>query len=133
IDVAPFLRAALLTDDTSAMSSEQAAGLASMLDLLAPDIEMDMSAMDMPGFGVFRGLAGVREFFIRWLEVWEHYSWTFSNWREVREHVIVDAEARATGTSSGADVVLGHCHVFTWRDGKMLRWRVFPDRGSALA
>jgi ketosteroid isomerase-like protein len=132
VDVAAFLRE-LLTGDTSTASPEQGAGLAALLDLLAPEFELDVSALDMPGFGVLRGRESMRDFWVPWLEEWEHYSWSWSDWSEIGDHVIVDVHIRGTGRSSGAEVRWNQCQVFTLRDAKLLRWEVFPDRGSALA
>jgi ketosteroid isomerase-like protein len=131
VDVAPFLRN-LLTGDTSAATPQQDAGLAALLDLITPEFELDVSALDMPDFRVLRGVEGMRDFWVPWLEEWKHYSWTLSNWSEIGNHVLVDADIRATGMSSGAEVRWNQCHVFTARDAKLLRWQVFPDRGSAL-
>jgi ketosteroid isomerase-like protein len=66
------------------------------------------------------------------MEEWEHYSWTLTNWSEVGDHVIVDTELRATGRTSGVDVHWPHCHVYTFRDGKVIRHALYPDRPSAL-
>jgi ketosteroid isomerase-like protein len=132
VDVGPSIRAAL-AGDTSAIRPQQAAAFAAWLDLLDPDIEIDTAGVDMPGFGVLRGLKGHRELWSRWVEEWEHYSWIQSNWSEVGDHVIADAEIHATGRSSGADVVWTHCQLWTFRDGKVICWSLFTDRASALA
>jgi ketosteroid isomerase-like protein len=102
------------------------------LDLYAPDVEIDVSALDVPGLEVFRGLSGLREMSARWIEEWERLSWTGDNWDEFGEHVLVDAEVHATGRSSGAEVVWTTSHVWTFRDGKVIRWRQFRDRAAAL-
>jgi ketosteroid isomerase-like protein len=132
VDVGPFIRAAL-TGDTSAMSPQIAADFAAYLGLLDPEVEIDTSGVDMPGFGVLHGLEGMRALWSRWIEGWEHYSWTQSNWSEMGEHVIADVQIRATGSSSGAEVTWNHCQLWTFREGKVIRWRFFNDRASALA
>ncbi|MEK6328117.1 MAG: nuclear transport factor 2 family protein [Actinomycetota bacterium] len=132
VDVAPFIRAAL-AGDASAGPPQLAADNAAYLDLLDPDTEIDTSGVDMPGFGLLRGLEGMRELWSRWIEGWEHYGWTHSNWSEVGEHVIADVEIHATGRSSGAETIWNHCQVWTFLNGKVIRWRLFNDRASALA
>ena len=132
VDVAPAIRAAL-AGDTSAISPQMAADLAAWLDMLDPDMEIDLSGADMPDLGVARGLNAYRELWSRWVEDWEHYRWTHSNWSEAGEHVIFDAEVQATGRGSGVEVVWETTQVFTFRDGKVIRWSLFSDRASALA
>jgi len=110
-----------------------AAALAAWMTLFHPDVEIDTSRVDMPGFGVFRGFEGILKLFGRWIEEWDHYSWTHSNFSDAGDHVILDAEIHATGTSSGVEVVWNLSQTFTFREGKVIRWCVFKDRASALA
>jgi ketosteroid isomerase-like protein len=131
VDVAPFIRAAL-TGDTGAIPPHVAAAFGAWLNLFDPDIELDTSRMDMPGFGLLRGREGIRELWSSWIEEWEHYSWTYSNLTAEREHVIVDVEIHATGTSSGVDVAWNQSQIYTFRDDKVIRWTLFNDRASAL-
>jgi ketosteroid isomerase-like protein len=130
VDVVPVIRATL-AGDTSSISPELVDAQAVLLDRYDPNVEIDTSGLDMPGFGVFRGLEGLRELWSAWIEEWEHYSWTCSNYGEVGGHVVYDVEIRATGRTSGADVIWNHCHALTFRDGKIIRWSFFKDRTSA--
>jgi ketosteroid isomerase-like protein len=131
VDVAPSIRAAL-EGNTGAIPPQVAAGFAAWLNLFDPDVEIDTSRVDMPGFGLLRGLDGIRELFGRWIEEWEHYSWIHSNFSDAGEHVILDAEIHATGTSSGVEVVWNQSQTYTFREGKVIRWCIFNDRASAL-
>lgn len=132
IDFAAFMRAYSAADQNNA-TPEQTETLARMLDLFDPDVEIDASAMDLPGFGVYRGPEAMVEFWLHWLEEWEDYSWTFTGWSEQGDHVIVETQSRGTGRSSGALVVWDHCTIYTFRDGKVIRWTLFRDRASAMA
>jgi hypothetical protein len=132
VDVAPLIRAAL-AGDTGGIRPELVAGLSAGLDLLDPEVEIDTTGVNMPDFGVLRGLEGLSQLWRRWIEEWQHYSWTYSNWRELGEHVVVDVELSATGRGSGADVSWSQCQVFTFGGGKVVRWSLFNDRTSALA
>jgi ketosteroid isomerase-like protein len=132
VDVAPSIRAAL-AGNTDAIPPQVAAGFAAWLNLFDSDVEIDTSRVDMPGFGVFHGLGGISQLFGRWIEEWEHYSWIHSNLSDAGEHVILDSEIHATGTSSGVEVVWTHSQTYTFRAGKVIRWCVFHDRASALA
>jgi ketosteroid isomerase-like protein len=131
VDVAPFLRAGL-AGDREAVPPQVAAAFVAWLDLFDPEVEVDTSRVDMPGFGVFHGLDGIRRLFEHWIEEWEHYSWIHRNLSDLGEHVILDAEIRATGATSGVEVAWTLSQVYTFRNGKVIRWSVFSDRASAI-
>ena len=131
VDVAPSIRAAF-AGNTDAVPPEVATAFAAWLNLFDPEVEIDTSRVDMPGFGVFRGLDGLVDLFGRWIEEWEHYSWIHHNLIDAGEHVILDAEIHATGTSSGVEVVWNLSQTYTFREGKVIRWCVFSDRAEAL-
>jgi ketosteroid isomerase-like protein len=131
VDVAPSIRAAL-EGNIGAIPPEVAAGFAAWFDMLDPDVEIDTSRVDMPGFGVLRGPDAMRELWLRWSEGWEHYRWTYRNFSEAGDHVIADVQIRATGKRSGVDTTWDHCQAWTFRDGKVVRWLLASDRASAL-
>ena len=131
VDVAPSIRAALV-GNRDALSPEVAAAFLAWMNLFDPDVEIDTSRVNMPGFGVFRGFDGLVKLVGLWIEEWEHYSWTHSNLSNAGEHVILDAEIHATGASSGAEVVWNLSQTYTFREGKVIRWCVFTDRSEAL-
>jgi ketosteroid isomerase-like protein len=131
VDVAPPIRAAV-AGDMSTVAPQLVAELVALSELFDPDLEIDTSGLDMPGFGVLRGPKAMRDLWTRWIEDWEHYGWIQSNRSEVGEHVIADVEVQATGASSGADVVWTQCQVWTFRDGKVVRWSLFKNRAEAL-
>ena len=132
VDVAPAIRAGL-AGDADAIPPDLAAAFAAWMTLFHPDVEIDTSRVDMPGFGVFRGFEGILKLFGRWIEEWDRYSWTHSNFSDAGDH----AESRLAGppfsASSGVEVVWNLSQTFTFREGKVIRWCVFKDRASALA
>jgi ketosteroid isomerase-like protein len=132
VNVAPAIRAGLAAD-ADAIPPDLAAALAAWMTLFHPDVVIDTSRVDMPGFGVFSGFEGILKLFGRWIEEWDHYSWTHGNFSDAGDHVILDAEIHATGTSSGVEVVWNLSETFTFREGKVIRWCIFRDRASALA
>ena len=131
VDVAPSFRAAL-AGNTDAIPPEVAAAFVAWVNLFDPEVEIDTSRVDMPGFGVFRGLDGLLNLFGRWIEEWEHYSWIHHNLSDAGEHVILDAEIHATGKSSGVEVVWNLSQTYTFREEKVIRWCVFSDHADAL-
>jgi ketosteroid isomerase-like protein len=131
VDVAPAIRAALV-GNRDAIQPEVATAFLAWMNLFDPDVEIDTSRVNMPGFGVFRGFDGLLKLFGRWIEEWEHYSWTHSNLSDAGEHVILDAEIHATGASSGVEVVWNLSQTYTFREGKVIRWCIFTDHSEAL-
>ena len=132
VDVVPGLRAAL-RGETHGRATAAAARFAAWLEVFDSDVQIDVSAVEIPDIGVLGGPEGWRTLWNRWLEDWEHYAWSLRNWSEVGEQVIVDVEVRATGKASGATTIWTQCHVWTFRDGKVIRFRAFKNRASALA
>ena len=51
---------------------------------------------------------------------------------ELKDEGIADVEVQATGASSGAEVIWNQCQVWTFRDGKVIRWSLFKERAEAL-
>jgi ketosteroid isomerase-like protein len=131
IDVAPFIRAAL-AGDLARIPPDVGKSLGASLAIYDSDFEVNFARVDMPGFGIYHGLEGMRDLWRAWIQAWERYSWTQSNWTEVGDHVIADVRIRATGKSSGADVVWDHCQVWTFQDGRVVRWLLANDRAEAL-
>jgi ketosteroid isomerase-like protein len=131
VDVAPAIRAAL-AGNRDAIEPEVAAAFLAWMNLFDPDVEIDTSRVNMPGFGVFHGFDGLLKLFGRWIEEWEHYSWTHSNLSDAGEHVILDAEIHATGASSGVEVVWNLSQTYTFHEGKVIRWSIFADHSEAL-
>ena len=130
IDLAPLVRATL-AGDTSAISPELVEAQAALVRRYDPNVEIVTSGLDMPGFGVLHGLEGLRDLWRRWIEEWEHYSFTNSKYVDIGETVLYDVEIRAIGKSSGVDVIWQHSQALTFRDGKIIRWSLFKDRTCA--
>ena len=130
VNVAPFIRAAL-EENAEAIPPDVADAFAAALDIYDADFEIDTSRVDMPGFGVLRGFEGMRHLWLSWIEEWERYSWTHSNWTDVGDHVMADVRIRATGKSSGVDVIWDHSQMWTFRDGKVVRWLLANELSAA--
>ena len=132
VEVMPAIRASL-AGDTAAIPPSIAEGFAAWRDLFDPDAEIDTSGAHMLEFGVLRGREGLRELWTRWGEDWESYRWTHSDYAEIDEHVVADVRIEAIGRTSGVAVAWHHAQVWTFRDGKIVRWSLFNDRAEALA
>ena len=96
-----------------------------------PDIEWveDPQRLDQR---VYRGHAGVRESWERWLEDFEAYGFEVERISDHGDRVLVVAVERGRGSTSEAEVSARIYTVCTFRAGKILRYEEFYDEGQAL-
>jgi ketosteroid isomerase-like protein len=80
----------------------------------------------------YRGHAGVRESFERWLEQWDEYGFEVDEIVDCGDRVLVKARESARGAASGAAVSARIYTVMTFRAGKVLRYQEFYDEAQAL-
>jgi uncharacterized protein len=99
--------------------------------LIAPDVEIDFSAM-YPDGPIIRGLEAS-------LAYVDSLPWGGSLKVETErifdvddERVVVFVRATATGAGSGVPVEMRDAHEFTIRDGVFVRWKLYADRAEAL-
>jgi ketosteroid isomerase-like protein len=82
---------------------------------------------------VYRGHAGVRESWARWLEDFDDYGFEIERMSDHGEQVMVTAVEHGRGSASGAEVTAHIYAVYTFRDGKVLRYQEFYDERDAAA
>jgi ketosteroid isomerase-like protein len=104
----------------------------SALELVDPEIEWQTYVVPGPGGGIYRGHDGVRE-------LWADVRNIFADYRNDPEQIIDAGDKvvaficiRGRGARSGAKVEARIAHVFTFRDGRILRVESFEDREEAL-
>jgi uncharacterized protein len=104
------------------------------LDALAPDVEWDATESTVPGLaGIYRGHAGVAEFWRQWLAAWETIDVLRYELLDAPDKVILLLDQRMRGWSSGIDTdIIKYAQVFTVRDGKVVHWKVYEDQDKAL-
>jgi ketosteroid isomerase-like protein len=106
-------------------------GVDEILDFFADDVEV--YDPDLPGGRAYRGRDGVRRVIEQMLSGAES--------TEVREYEFVPAGDRVVGLTQtylrgdggGPEVELREAHTMTFRDGKIVYWRLYLDRNEALA
>ena len=100
------------------------------LDALDPEIEYDLS--HFPEGRVYHAHEGVREAFRIWLGTWEDYHQERVEIIDADDQVVVVVRERGRGTGSGLEVVREGYAVWMLRNGKALRIRFYPSKGTAL-
>ena len=120
----------------AAASMDKPALLAALPEVIArvcdPDIEW-IEAPQRVDARVYRGHAGVRESWERWLDQWQAYELEAERIVDCGEEVLAVFSERARGATSGAHVAMRNFMVIAFRDGRILRYREFYDEAAALA
>jgi ketosteroid isomerase-like protein len=106
------------------------------LQLVDPDVEWDASRLTevVPDLaGVYQGHDGVRTYWRRWFEAWSDLEFDFELRDAGDDVVVLLRNQRQWGRHTGICTELApYAQVFTLREGKLVRWRTFPDQESAL-
>jgi ketosteroid isomerase-like protein len=106
-------------------------------DLYDPEIVWDASGLGefIPDIaGVYHGHEGVRTYWRNWLSAWSDVEFEIQDVRDRGDEVVLlIRNQRQWGRHSGLETNLpAYGMVFTFRDGKVVRWRAYPDQRSAL-
>ena len=80
---------------------------------------------------VYRGHAGVRDSWERWLENFDEYGFEIESITDHGDRVLVVAVEHGRGSASDAPVAARVHIVVTFRAGKVLRYEEFYDEGRA--
>ena len=106
-------------------------------DFYDPEIEWDAShglefAPDLAG--VYHGHEGVRTYWRRWLSAWSELRFEVEDVRDAGDEVVALIRNQVqTGRHSGIETEMPpYALVFTFRDGKVVRWTSYLDQESAL-
>ena len=107
------------------------------LSWVDPEIEWDATQIDelIPDLAeIYRGHEGVRTYWRRWFEAWRDLEFEVEDVRANGDDVVVLIRNQAQwGRSTGIRTELPpYAQVFTLREGRLVRWRTFPDQESAL-
>jgi ketosteroid isomerase-like protein len=103
--------------------------------LYDPEVEWDVSGAEgMPSdlAQVYLGHEGMLTYWRRWLEAWKDLQYEIQDVRGAGDEVVV-LNQRQRGRHSGILTELPpFAQVFTFREGKVVRMRAFPNHESAL-
>jgi ketosteroid isomerase-like protein len=103
-----------------------------VLEHMSPEVEWITPPTD-PYPGVYRGHAGVQEFWSRWAAAVGHLRFTPQEMHEAEEHVVVVALRSAKSQETGLEVLDQIAQVFTFdADDKCVRVQEFHGREAAF-
>ena len=102
-----------------------------IVDMCHPDVEWTFSDRLPDATGDIRGRPAVRRFFSRFTEDWADISMRPHRIVDAGDDVVVDVQFLATGRD-GIEVSMRFVHVWTVRDGQIVRFRGYPTLDEAL-
>jgi ketosteroid isomerase-like protein len=103
------------------------------IEAYAEDVQWDLSAyplVDLPNRG--SGRDNLLETFARYLSGWRNYRPEVREYIDAGENVVVVLHETAGIAGSDADIERDVFQVWTLRDGRVVKWRVFETREEAL-
>jgi ketosteroid isomerase-like protein len=105
-------------------------------DFYDPDIEWDASQQGfvVDVMDVYRGHDGVREYWRRWLSAWKDLEFEVEDILDSGDDVVaLIRNQRQWGRHSAIETeVPSYGLVFSFRNGKVVRWCAYPNQESAL-
>src|SRR5436309_6218456 len=98
-----------------------------------PDIEWDATRapwlLELGFDPVYHGHDGVRAAMSGYFEAWDSIEFEAHEIVDAGDQVLAFVRATARGRSSGVEVTYEHPQLWTFRDGLIVRMRVYADRG----
>jgi ketosteroid isomerase-like protein len=105
---------------------------AGALALIDPEIDIEQARQGSLAVGTYRGHAGLYQLLE---DFWNQFDDRHSMVQETisaGDEVFVSVRFHGRGRSSGVEVEMRHCHLWTLRNGRVVRWRLFSTRREAL-
>jgi ketosteroid isomerase-like protein len=99
-------------------------------DFVHDDVEIDWSRSPAPYRGVYRGREEATQFADA-ANAWEAARWEADEFLETGDDVLMPHVAYLRGRD-GIEVKVQATYVFTIRDGRCARWRIYQERRDAL-
>ena len=103
----------------------------STLDLVAEDV-VYVSPPTMPGGRTYHGHEGVLQWVVDWRAEWADYELEIERVEDLGDQVMTAERNKATGKRSGVEVDMRTFSLWSFRDGKVIRWQGFPTEEAAL-
>ena len=108
-------------------------GAARFFSLLDDDVELDGSRhVQLPGGSLTgRGREAAERYGLEYWRTWADYTAEPRDFVEIGDEVLVEVHERGLGRGSGVPFEQVHFQIWTFRDGRVVRWRLFASRDDA--
>ena len=98
-----------------------------------PQVVWDMSTFTgWPEKQTYHGREGYTEFMDNWLSSWDEWESESVELIDAGDDVVQVARQRGKGAGSGVSVEMSYAQVWTLRDGKVVRVRLYASKAEAL-
>ena len=101
-----------------------------LLDFFHPEVVIEM--VDVPDPATYEGHDGVRRWFNDAFGVWAAIHVEAEDFIQAGEWTVAELRTRLRGEASGAEVELATTAVHQFRDGRIIRDRIYLDRDEAM-
>jgi uncharacterized protein len=88
---------------------------------------------EFPEAGTYTGTAEIADYMRTFLEAWDRVTIAAEELIEAGDRVIASVHQQGVGKGSGAEVDFRYFHVWTFRQGKVIRLEVVRNRDEALS
>ena len=105
---------------------------ASFLTILDPEIEWIARGGPPDLQGRFHGIDAASEYYARWAAAWDEWSWEIEDTREVDDLVVTRTWLTGRGRGSGLVLDMRIGQLWTFEDGKVVRYEAFRTWEQAL-
>lgn len=104
-------------------------------EILSPDIEFDPSELALPDIeGAYVGIDANLAFWREWFAAWETLTFDHEVLDAPGDRVVLLQDQTMRGRSTGIEIPMGkYAQVFTFRDGRIVHWKLYRDQADALA
>jgi ketosteroid isomerase-like protein len=86
---------------------------------------------ELPGAATYLGYEGLAAAFSHFADVWAEYSVELERVAEAGDRVVAVVRYRGTGKASGVRVETTAGHVYAFKGGKIVRWRMLDTESQA--
>ena len=98
-----------------------------------PDFVWDMSTFrGWPEQQTYPGVEGAREFMRGWRDAWEDWELEVEELRDAGECVVAVMRQRGRSKATGLSTDMHFAMVWTFREGKQVRMRMYASPGEAF-
>jgi ketosteroid isomerase-like protein len=107
-------------------------GPEAVIDLCDPQIELWLPSGLIQSGGTYRGREAVLAWMKEFAEAWDEIEYKAEAFTDAGEAVVVTVLYDGRGKGSGVRTQGRFWYVFKYRDGRLKRWELYPERTQAL-
>jgi ketosteroid isomerase-like protein len=102
------------------------------LSILDREVEWIVRGGPPDLLGDFHGIEQAREYYARWASAWDEWDWEIEEVRDQDDLVVSRTRVTGRGRGSGLRLDMRIGQIWTFREGKVIRYEALPSWGQAL-